>query len=106
MSSFITEVITLGRKSKKEHIVKLRLVYYNGRYYASRKDMNSDWLKNMLVNPNVTIYVQGRPIRCIARLVNDEELVRTISKLKYNDERADLKRVVIELIPLTSLGTE
>lgn len=101
MNSFITEVVTLGRKSKREHTVKLRLVYYNGRYYASRKDMNSDWLKNMLVNPNVTIYVQGKAIRCIAKLVDDEELAKIISKLKYNDERADLKRIIIELIPLT-----
>ena len=100
MSSFIGELITIGRKSKKEHRVHLRLVYYDGKYYASRRDANSDWLKNLLANPEVKVVRDGETIRCSARIIDDQELSRKISSIKYDDERASMKRIVLELRPV------
>ena len=96
-SSFIARVVTIGRKSKKEHEVLLRLVYYNNRYYASRRNINSDWLKNMLANGYAKILLDDKVIECKARLVNDDRLSMIISRLKYGD---DTKRVIIELEPI------
>lgn len=99
-SSFIGELVTIGRKSKKEHRVYLRLVHYNSKYYASRRNTNSDWLKNLIVNPETKIIINGKVIKCLAKIVDDQELTREISRIKYDDERASMNRVVVELVPL------
>ncbi len=100
--SFIAELVTIGRKSKREHIVTLRLVYYNNKYYASRRDANSDWLKNIIANNSARIIINGKSIRCLARIIDDQNLAREISKIKYRDkpERIMMNRVIVELIPL------
>ncbi|MEM0441787.1 MAG: nitroreductase/quinone reductase family protein [Candidatus Nitrosocaldus sp.] len=97
--SFIAYLITKGRKSGKEHRVPLRLVRYNGRLYASRRDMNSDWMKNILHDPHVIVeMIDGSRLEGIARLVDDESLCRIVSMLKYKDDvRASMKRAVIEI---------
>lgn len=98
--SFIGELITIGRKSKKKHRVYLRLVYYNGKYYASRRDPDSDWLKNLMINPEVEIMVNGNNIRCLAKIVDDQALGKEISRIKYKDKRASMSRLVVELTPV------
>lgn len=97
--SFIAYLITKGRRSGKEHRVPLRLVRYNGRLYASRRDMKSDWMKNILNDQHVIVeMVDGSRLEGIARLVDDESLCRMISMLKYKDDvRASIKRVVVEI---------
>ncbi len=102
MSSFIGELITIGRRSNNIHKVTLRFVYYNNKYYASRRDYNSDWLRNIIVNKDIKIIVDGRSIRCKAEIVKDQALCKEISKLKYKDVmKASLNRVVVELTPYT-----
>ncbi|GIU70948.1 MAG: hypothetical protein KatS3mg003_0427 [Candidatus Nitrosocaldaceae archaeon] len=100
MSSFIGELITIGRKSKKEHKIPIRIVYYNGKYYISRRNANSDWLKNIIAKPYAKIVIDDKVIECIAKIVEDEELSRIISCIKYNDQRAYEKRIVVELKPV------
>lgn len=96
-SSFIAYLVTIGRVSKREHRVPLRLVYYNGRLYASRRNMNSDWLKNIIHNPNVRVEIGDTIINGNARIVNDPNLCSIISRLKYSDERGNESRVVVEI---------
>ncbi len=96
-SSFIAYLVTIGRVSKREHRVPLRLVYYNGRLYASRRNMNSDWLKNIIHNPNVRVEIDDTIINGNARIVNDPNLCSIISRLKYSDERGNESRVVVEI---------
>lgn len=95
--SFIAYLITRGRKSGKEHRVPLRLVRYNGRIYASRRNMESDWMKNILHDARVAVEIDGIRFEGTARIVTDEHLCRTISSLKYRDARADIGRVVVEI---------
>ncbi len=100
MSSFLAELITIGRKSNNTHKVTLRFVYYNNKYYVSRRDYNSDWLKNILVNRDVKIILDNKIITCKAEIVKDQELCKKISALKYNDPiKASMNRVVVELTP-------
>jgi hypothetical protein len=98
--SFIGELITVGRKSRKEHRISLRLVYYKGRYYASRRNANSDWLKNLITEPKVKIIVNGEIIRCLAKVIDDQAFSNKISRIKYDDERASMNRIVVELMPV------
>jgi deazaflavin-dependent oxidoreductase (nitroreductase family) len=99
--SFITNLTTLGRKTGKEHIVPLRIVYYNGKFYASRRKRDGDWLKNIEKNPSVTIEFEGKQVAGKANLVKDEMLSKKISSLKYGDERASMGRIVVEITPTT-----
>ncbi|MFQ5941805.1 MAG: nitroreductase/quinone reductase family protein [Nitrososphaerales archaeon] len=97
--SFIANLTTIGRKTGKLHMVPLRLVFYNNKFYASRRNMNGDWLKNVLQNPSVIVELNGKEIKGKATLVEDKPVSKLISSIKYNDGRASLERVLIEITP-------
>jgi hypothetical protein len=91
-------LITVGRKTGKEHSVMLRAVNYNGKIYFSRHRPDGDWFKNALVNARVKIEYNNETLTGIAELVKDEELGKKISMLKYpGEERANEKRVTIQV---------
>jgi hypothetical protein len=99
--SFIGYLVTIGRVSKKEHRVPLRFVYYNDRIYASRRNMNSDWIKNIMHNPNVRVEIDDVVINGRAKIVSDDpNLCSTISRLKYKDGRGNEPRIIVEIEPL------
>ena len=96
---FKAALITKGRKTGKEHSVWLRAVMYNYNIYFSRRDPNSDWLKNALVNSEVKVRFDNSLYSGKATLVKDQALERKISSVKYSDkQRADESRVVLEVI--------
>ena len=89
---------TKGRKSGKEHTVWAKAVTYNNMIYFSRRNPNSDWLKNAIAHPQVKVKFDGIEFSGIARLVEEEELAKKISSLKYTDEnRQKESRVVLEI---------
>ncbi|MFZ0183314.1 MAG: nitroreductase/quinone reductase family protein [Nitrosotalea sp.] len=97
--TFKATLVTTGRKSGKEHSVEIRAVYYKGKFYFSRRNPNSDWLKNALYNPNVKIEYQGKFILGTASLVNNQELCKKISQMKYADKRSEEVRIVLQVNP-------
>jgi hypothetical protein len=97
--TFKAILITAGRKSGKEHPVEIRAVFYKGKFYFSRRNPNSDWLRNALYNPNVKIEYQGKFILGTASLVNDQELCKKISQMKYADKRSEEVRIVLQVSP-------
>ncbi|MGH9910556.1 MAG: nitroreductase/quinone reductase family protein [Nitrososphaerales archaeon] len=97
--SFIANLTTIGRKTGKLHTVPLRIVFYNNKFYASRRNMNGDWLNNLLHNPSVIIEINGNKTSGKASMVEDEVLLKTVSSLKYDDERASMERIIIEITP-------
>ena len=97
--TFKAVLVTTGRNSGKQHSVEIRAVFYNGKFYFSRRNPSSDWLKNSLHNPNVKIIYQGKLISGTALLVNDQELCRKISQMKYADKRSEEARIVLQVIP-------
>ena len=91
-------LITKGRKTGKPHSVQLRAVSYNGMVYFSRRNEDSDWLKNAFANPAVRIDFGEESHQGTASLVTDESLVRKISELKYPGEvRAQEARIVLQV---------
>ncbi|MCE2463627.1 MAG: nitroreductase family deazaflavin-dependent oxidoreductase [Dehalococcoidia bacterium] len=97
--SVIGYLTTLGRVSGRPHIVTLRLVYHGGKFYASRRDTASDWCRNLMAEPRVTIRLDGEEIRATARVIDDVELAGKVSGLKYRDQRALKPRVIVEMVP-------
>ena len=85
---------TKGRKTEKTHRVELLVVRYNKKLYLSRRNANSDWLKNA----DVRVEINGQDFVGKASLVKDDSLCKKISQLKYEDEkRANEHRVVLEI---------
>jgi len=99
-SSFLGNLTTIGRVTGEERTVELRLVFYKGNFYASRKTADGGWFKNVLINPLVIIEVNGEKINGRAEMVKDGKLSRKISELKYSDRRREENRVIVEIIPL------
>ena len=76
----------------------LRAVNHNGKIYFSRHKPDGDWFKNAVINPDVKIKYNDEIFTGKANLVQDEELDKKISMLKYpGEERAKEKRVTIEI---------
>ena len=90
---------TKGRRTGKEHAVELRAVFYNNKIYFSRRNSDSDWLKNAIVNPEVNVTVNDVSFLGRAALVKDEDLVKKISSIKYADKRSEESRIVVEVTP-------
>ena len=91
---------TKGRKTEKTHQVELLVVRYNEKLYFSRRNANSDWLKNAIKNPDVRVEINGQYFVGKASLVKDDSLCKKISQLKYRDEkRANEHRIVLEVTP-------
>lgn len=99
-SSFLGNLTTIGRVTGRERTIELRLVLYNGKFYASRRTADGDWLKNILINPFVIIEVNGEKVNGRAEMVKDDKLSRKISELKYSDRRREENRVTVEITPL------
>ena len=76
----------------------LRAVRYNEKIYFSRHRPDGDWFRNAMTNPEVVVEFNNASYVGKAKLVEDLELERKISRLKYPGEsRGDEKRVVIEV---------
>ena len=94
---FKAVLTTKGRKTGTPHGVELRAVFYNDKIYFSRRNSQSDWLKNAISNPDVKIEYNGETFSGIASLVTDKNLARKISQLKYTDKRSEESRVVLQI---------
>ena len=89
---------TKGRKTGKEHKVWAKAVTYNNMIYFSRRNPNSDWLKNAIAHPQVKVKFDNKEFSGIARLVEEEELSQKISNIKYTEEsRQKEARIVLEI---------
>jgi deazaflavin-dependent oxidoreductase (nitroreductase family) len=85
---------TTGRKSGKPHQIEIWFVEYEGKYYLmSEFPERSDWVRNILHNPEVIVHVgrhDGEPITCLGRSVDrtaEPELAAAVARLmdaKYN----------------------
>ena len=96
--TFKAILTTKGRKTGKEHSVWAKAVTYNDMIYFSRRNANSDWLKNAIANPQVKVEFNGEKNSGSARLVDDEDLARKISSIKYTEKnRQEESRVVLEV---------
>lgn len=97
-SAFRATLVTKGRKTGREHTVWLRAVSYDDMVYFSRRNEDSDWLKNALANHTVRVEWDNKSHSGMASLVTDQVLVKKISELKYpGEERAQEARVVLQV---------
>jgi hypothetical protein len=97
--AFKATLTTYGRRTGIEHTVQLRAVSYNEMVYFSRRNSESDWLKNALANPKVKVGFDDTVHDGMASLVSDESLAKKISEIKYpGEQRAQDTRVVVQVV--------
>ena len=83
---------TTGRVTGSPHEIEIWFGLNNTSLYLMSGDGKSDWMKNLLKNPVVTVRVADRTFNATARLVQDETeqmLARNLLADKYNERRAN-----------------
>jgi len=86
-------VTTTGRVTGKPHKIEIWFgINDNTVYLLSGNREKSDWVKNMLKNPYVTVRIAKKTFKSTARIVTDEKeetMVRNMLADKYNERRAN-----------------
>lgn len=84
---------TTGRITGKPHEIEIWFAVNHGTLYLMSGGMDkSDWVKNLLKNPSVTVRIAGNAFPAAARIVKDEKeqmLARTMLADKYNERESD-----------------
>ena len=84
---------TTGRVTGKPHKIEIWFgLNGNSLYLLSGGMDKSDWVKNMMKNPSVTVKVGKHTFKATARLVTDEQeemLARNMLADKYNERNAN-----------------
>lgn len=82
-------LITRGRKTGNPHEIEIWFVVYENSLYLMSGGMDrSDWVKNLLKDPNVTIRIAGQTFPAAASLLEDkavEQMIRMAMAIKYNE---------------------
>jgi deazaflavin-dependent oxidoreductase (nitroreductase family) len=81
-------LITKGRKTTRAHTIEIWFVEYNKKYYViSEHKKASDWVKNIIVDPNVTFKINNKIYKGYARIVDknkESTLANAVSGLMFS----------------------
>ena len=81
---------TRGRVTGNPHEIEIWFVVHEGALYIMSGNMEkSDWVKNLLKEPHVSIRIAGQTFPAIAALLDDKTLESTIRMkmaTKYNEK--------------------
>ena len=83
---------TTGRITDKPHQIEIWFGLNEKTIYLLSGDSKSDWVKNLLKNPSVTVRIAKQLFHVKARLVTDEKeemMARNLLADKYNERESD-----------------
>lgn len=84
---------TTGRVTGRPHEIEIWFgLIGNTCYLLSGGRDKSDWVKNLLKDPSVTVRIGGQTFRAAARIMDDEKEAMTARNLladKYNERNAN-----------------
>ena len=84
---------TTGRVTGKPHEIEIWFAINDGTLYLMSGGMDkSDWVKNLLKNPSVTMRIANHTFSATARIVKDEKeetMARIMLADKYNERESD-----------------
>ena len=82
---------TTGRKTARQYTVEIWFIEYNTRYYIiSEHKKASDWVQNIISDPNVSFYINNKTYKGYARLVDKSKesiLANAVSDLMFSKYR-------------------
>ena len=95
MSQFANEeycyLTTRGRITGNPHQIEIWFVVHNGVVYLmSGGGLKSDWVKNLLKDPHVTLRIAGQTFSALAHVQQekDEEIIRNLMADKYKERES------------------
>ena len=102
-SSQFLYLTTNGRKTTRQHTIEIWFIEYNKKYYVlSERKKTSDWVQNIIFDPNVSFNVNNKNYKGYARIVVDKIqesiLAKTVSVLMFNKYGWN-DGLIVELIP-------
>ncbi|MBI2211729.1 MAG: nitroreductase family deazaflavin-dependent oxidoreductase [Deltaproteobacteria bacterium] len=72
-SVFVGVLTTIGRRTGLPRSVELRMVYLDGKFYASSASIQTKhWCRNLIKNPSVKVKAGGESFACEARQVAED----------------------------------
>jgi deazaflavin-dependent oxidoreductase (nitroreductase family) len=83
---------TTGRVTGRPHEIEIWFVVRNDTLYLLSGDERSDWVKNLIKNPSVTVRIAKHTFAGSARIVKDsqeEMMSRNMLADKYKEREAD-----------------
>jgi len=83
---------TRGRKTGNPHEIEIWFVVHeNTLYLMSGGGTKSDWVKNLMKEPNVSLRIAGQTFTASARVGadKDEKQIRNLMADKYKEREAD-----------------
>jgi deazaflavin-dependent oxidoreductase (nitroreductase family) len=72
-SAKFIHLTSTGRKTGKPHTVELWFAVNDGKVYLSHEDEETDWMRNIKKNAQVTFEISGKNFTGKARYLNDLE---------------------------------
>jgi deazaflavin-dependent oxidoreductase (nitroreductase family) len=79
---------TKGRKTARQYTIEIWFIEYNIRYYIiSEHKKSSDWVKNIIFDPNVSFDVNNKTYKGYARIVDkikESILANAVSDLMFS----------------------
>ena len=85
-------LITTGRVSGRPHQIEIWFGVQNRSIYMLSGSGQSDWMKNLLKDPNVTVRIAKHDFTGTARIVKNEQeemMARNMLADKYNERETD-----------------
>ncbi len=90
-------ITTLGRRTGKQHVVELWFAIANGKVYLSHEGQETDWMKNIAQNPEVTFEIGGKCFKGRGRYVQDGAEGTSVGKVAlYEKYYGKAEREIIE----------
>ena len=83
---------TRGRNTGNPHEIEIWFVVHGGSLYLMSGGMDrSDWVKNLLKDPNVSLRIAGETFPAVARVQKemDEAVIRNLMADKYKERESD-----------------
>ncbi|HNK63838.1 MAG TPA: nitroreductase family deazaflavin-dependent oxidoreductase [Anaerolineales bacterium] len=83
---------TRGRVTGRPHQIEIWFVVHAGALYLMSGGMDkSDWVKNLLKEPQVTLRIAGQTFPALARVQPDmdDAIIRTLMADKYRERESD-----------------
>ena len=92
IGKYVLLLTTTGRKSGRPRLTPLEYIHdkENDRYrVAAGWGGKTDWYRNLLKDPNVTVQVGGRKYRALAELASDREVAEYMKMVSSRHPRMD-----------------
>jgi deazaflavin-dependent oxidoreductase (nitroreductase family) len=85
-------LITAGRVSGRPHEIEIWFAVQKNSIYLMAGDHRSDWVKNLLKNPSITVRIANHTFTGTAGLVSDKQvemMARNMLADKYKEREAN-----------------